>query len=167
MPSTALATTLCKPSASSTDFAEALRMTLDENFRSIQPSSRTKTLGLLMVQKSGEPVEVASLSHYLQGFFTSQVVSRISQELCHQGPLVRFHSWLVDRDLYNRYYKPCIDGYRWVVVSPLYTANHQAELVAADKNTERNRFNDHGQFKGCHPSQDRALIQGLWRDHGG
>ena len=33
-----------------------------------------------MVQKSGRaPVEVGSFSHYLQGFFTSQVVSRISE----------------------------------------------------------------------------------------
>ena len=33
---------------------------------------------LLMVQKSGEPVEVGSLSHYLQDFNAPQVVSRIS-----------------------------------------------------------------------------------------
>ena len=33
----------------------------------------------LMVQKSGYPVEVGSLSHYLQGFYTPQVVSRISE----------------------------------------------------------------------------------------
>ena len=41
---------------------------------------------LLMVQKSGEPVEICSLSHDLQGFYTSHVVGKRIYEpstVCH------------------------------------------------------------------------------------
>ena len=87
--------------------------------RPVEPN--TRTVDGSEIRRS--PVEVASLSHYLQGFLTSQTVvgngisgtinrkNRFHKSCVIKGPLLgSIPGWWIGISIMANHYKPCIDG---------------------------------------------------------